>query len=207
MRGETKTLLRVMWSTWRFRRICDFMDEGNAFTRVPPQFAAPSASSQPSHHRRCPRALSLRRSLPSQRIATGETRHAHAECTKRPNSSQPRRRSRTHSAALHAHGFAAESRPRIPAVFRRPSNGNTKSPESSIRRSRTLPPLYGGSQHRSGRTHINIARIARQVRTTHAPLAAKGRPVRTAKMALRCRPRTPPFPQLGGEAAPIQIIA
>ena len=88
------------------------MDEGNAFTRVPPQFAAPSASSQPSHHRRCPRALSLR-SLPSQRIATGETRHAHAGCAKSTNASQPRRRSRTHFAALHAHGFAAESRPRI----------------------------------------------------------------------------------------------
>ena len=55
----------------------------------------------------------LRRSLPSQRIATGETRHAHAGCAKSTNASQPRRRSRTHFAALHAHGFAAESRPRL----------------------------------------------------------------------------------------------
>ena len=56
---------------------------------------------------------------------------------------------------------------------------NTKGHESSIRRSRTLPSLCGGSQQRSGRTHTYIARIARQVRTTHAPLAAKGRPTRT----------------------------
>ena len=68
---------------------------------------------------------------------------------------------------------------RIPAGFRRPSNGNTKGHESSIRRSRTLPSLCGGSQQRSGRTHTYIARIARQVRTNHAPLAAKGRPMRT----------------------------
>jgi hypothetical protein len=68
---------------------------------------------------------------------------------------------------------------RIPARFRRPSNGNTKGHESSIRRPRTLPSLCGGSQQRSGRTHTYIARIARQVRTTHAPLAANGRPMRT----------------------------
>ena len=43
----------------------------------------------------------------------------------------------------------------------------------------TLPPLCGGSQQRSGRTHTFIARIARQVRTTHAPLAANGRPMRS----------------------------
>ena len=35
-----------------------------------------------------------------------------AECAKRPNASQPRRRSRTHFAALHTHGFTAERRPR-----------------------------------------------------------------------------------------------
>jgi len=70
---------------------------------------------------------------------------------------------------------------RIPAGFRRPSNGNTKGHESSIRRSRTLPPLYGSSQLLGGRTHMYHARIARQVRATLAPLAAKGRPMRTSK--------------------------
>ena len=59
--------------------------------------------------RLCP----LRRSLPSQRIATGQTRDTHAECAKRPNASQPRRRSRTHFTAMHTHGFATERRPRI----------------------------------------------------------------------------------------------
>ena len=58
---------------------------------------------------------------------------------------------------------------------------NTKGHESSIRRSRTLPPLRGGSQQRSGCADIYIARIARQVRSAHAPLAAKGRPMRTPK--------------------------
>ena len=54
------------------------------------------------------------------------------------------------------------------------SNGKTKSHESSIR---TLPPLCGGSQQRGGRTHVHHARIARQVWATHAPLAAKRRPM------------------------------
>ena len=68
------------------------------------------------YSRLCP----LRRSLPSQRIATGQARDAHAECAKRPNASQPRRRSGTHFAALHTNGFAAESRPhtgRIPTAI------------------------------------------------------------------------------------------
>jgi len=67
--------------------------------------------------RLCP----LRRSLPSQRIAPGQTRHTHAECVKRTNASQPRRRGRTHFAALHTHDLAAESRPhtcRIPTAIR-----------------------------------------------------------------------------------------
>ena len=58
---------------------------------------------------------------------------------------------------------------------------NTKGHESSIRRSRTLPPLYGSSQLLGGRAHMYHARNARQIRATHAPLAAKGRPMRTAK--------------------------
>ena len=58
---------------------------------------------------------------------------------------------------------------------------NTKGHESSIRRSRTLPPLYGSSQLLGGRAHMYHARNARQVRATLAPLAANGRPMRTAK--------------------------
>ena len=81
--------------------------------------------------RLCP----LRRSLSSLRIATGQTRHTHAECTKHPNASQPRRRSRTHFVALHTHGFAAESRPhtcRIPTAIqwqtRRVTNRPSEDP-------------------------------------------------------------------------------
>jgi hypothetical protein len=69
------------------------------------------------YSRLCP----LRRSLPSQRIAPGQTRHTHAECVNSTNASQPRRRGRTHFAALHTHDLAAESRPRtcrIPAAIR-----------------------------------------------------------------------------------------
>ena len=58
---------------------------------------------------------------------------------------------------------------------------NTKGHESSIRRSRTLPPLRGGSQLLGGRAHMYHARIACQIRATLAPLAAKGRPMRTSK--------------------------
>ena len=58
---------------------------------------------------------------------------------------------------------------------------NTKGHESSIRRSRTLPPLYGSSQLLGGRAHMYHARNARQIRATLAPLAAKGRPMRTPK--------------------------
>jgi hypothetical protein len=59
------------------------------------------------------RLFPLRRSLSSQRIATGQKRHTDAECTKCPNASHPRCRRRTHFAALPAYGFAAERRPRI----------------------------------------------------------------------------------------------
>jgi len=84
---------------------------------------------------------------------------------------------------------------------------NTKGHESSIRRSRTLPPLYGGSQLLGGRAGMYHARIARQVRATLAPLAAKGRPMRTAKSRFAVAHGRPRAPQLGAEAAPIQIIA
>ena len=50
-----------------------------------------------------------------------QTQVPKAERTKRPNASQPRRRSRTHFVALHMHGFAAERRPhpcRIPTAIR-----------------------------------------------------------------------------------------
>ena len=113
---------------------------------------------------RCSRLCPLRRSLSSQQIATGETRHAHAECTKRPNASQPRRRSRTHFAAMHTHGFVAESRTRsrrIPTAIqgqtRRVTNRPSEDPGPCRRCAAVLSsaadaPLYHtlGSHAKSG---------------------------------------------------------
>ena len=64
-----------------------------------------------------------------------QTQVPKAERTKRPNASQPRRRSRTHFVALHMHGFAAERRPhpcRIPTAVqwqtRRVTNRPSEDP-------------------------------------------------------------------------------
>ena len=133
---------------------------------------------------RCSRLCPLRRSLSSQRIASGQdapsTRpkgraHETPERVALPPSQPHAVRSAT-CAWLHRGGLVADP----PNSDGHPM-ANTKGHESCIRRSRTLPSLCGGSQHRNGRTHIYIARIARQVRSAHAPLAAKGRPMRTSK--------------------------
>jgi hypothetical protein len=123
------------------------------------------------------RLFPLRRSLSSQRIATGQKRHTDAECTKCPNASHPRCRRRTHFAALPAYGFAAERRPRIREI---PTAIQWQHEESRIVNP-MIPDFAAGSQQRSGRTHIHHARIARQVRSAHAPLAGKGRHMRTPK--------------------------
>jgi hypothetical protein len=49
---------------------------------------------------------------------------------------------------------------------------------------RTLPPQRGRSQRRVGCSDLYVARIARQVRVSHAPLAAKGHLIPTAKWLL-----------------------
>ena len=156
------------------------------------------------YSRLCP----LRRSLPSQRIATGQTRDAHAECAKRPNASQPRRRSGTHFAAVHTNGFAAERRPhtcRIPTAIR------CRHEESQIVNP-MIPDLAAAARWLAAarRTHSHIYRSDRTPVPVCACAARREGPShadRDIEMALRCRPRTPATPQLGGEAAPIQIIA
>jgi hypothetical protein len=107
------------------------------------------------YSRLCP----LRRSLPSHRIATGETRHTHAECAKRPNASPPRRRGRTHFAALHTHGLAAESRPRIRRI---PTAIQWQHEESRIVNP-MIPDLAAAVQRLSAaqRTQPHIARSDR----------------------------------------------
>jgi hypothetical protein len=49
---------------------------------------------------------------------------------------------------------------------------------------RTLPPQRGRSQQRGGCSDLYVARIARQVRASHAPLAAKSHLIPTAKWLL-----------------------
>jgi hypothetical protein len=131
--------------------------------------------------RLCP----LRRSLPSQRIATGQTRNTHAECAKRPNASQPRRRSRTHFTAMHTHGFATERRPRIrriPTAIRwqheasRIVNPMIPDLAAAVRRlsaSQRMHPHMFCSDRTPGPVCARAAR--REAR------AAKGRPMRTPK--------------------------
>ena len=129
-----------------------------------------------------------------------------AECTKRPNASQPRRHSRTHFTALHGHGFAAESRPhtcRIPTAIQWKHEGSRivhpKIPDLAVAARR-----FSAAQ----RTHPYITRSDRTLSPGHACAARRKRPSHAdGEIALRCRPRTPPSPQLGAEAAPIQIIA
>ena len=107
------------------------------------------------YSRLCP----LRRSPPSQRIATGEARHTHAECVKSTNPSQPRRRSRTHFAALHTHDLAAESRPRIRWI---PTAMQWQHEESRIVNP-MIPDLAAAAQRLSAaqRMHLRIARSDR----------------------------------------------
>ena len=239
-----------------------------------------------------------------------------AECTKRPNASQPRRHSRTHFTALHGHGFAAERRPHTCRILtaiqwqpRRVTNRQSDDPGPCRRCAAALScsadaPLYHtlGSHAKSGprlrrspqtavpcgrRNRASLSpteapeptawrrgsaypdhrlqgwnrvasprrdggipagvrrpsdgkhegsrivnpkipdlavaawRLAASQRTrphiyrsdgTPGPVCAcasrrEGPSHADTEMALRCRPRTPATPQLGGEAAPIQIIA
>jgi hypothetical protein len=152
------------------------------------------------------RLFPLRRSLSSHRIATGQKRHTDAECTKCPNASHPRCRRRTHFAALPAYGFAAERRPRIREI---PTAIQWQHEESRIVNP-MIPDFAAAARRLSAaqRMHPHTSRSDR----TPSPVCAcatrrEGPSHADTEMALRCRPRTPPTPQLGVEAAPIQIIA
>ena len=96
---------------------------------------------------------------------------------------------------------------RIPAGFRRPSDGKH---EASRIVNPMIPDLAVAARRLSAarRTHPHISRSDRTLSPGHACAARRKRPSHAdTDMALRCRPRTPPSPQLGAEAAPIQIIA
>jgi len=96
---------------------------------------------------------------------------------------------------------------RIPARFRRPSNG--KHEGSRIVHPK-IPDLAVAARRLSAarRTRPHVSRSDRTPSPGHASAARRKEPSHAdGEIALRCRQRTPPSPQLGAEAAPIQIIA
>jgi hypothetical protein len=91
---------------------------------------------------------------------------------------------------------------RIPAGFRRPSNG--KHEGSRIVHPK-IPDLAAAVRRLSAarRTGPHVSRSERTPSPGHACAARRKRPSHEdGEIALRCRPRTPPSPQLGAEAAP-----
>jgi len=114
--------------------------------------------------------------------------------------------SRSSPARLEPSGFAAERRPhtcRIPTAIR------WQHEESRIVNP-MIPDLAVAARRLSAaqRTHPHIYRSDRTPGPDCACAARREGPSHAdTEMALRCRPRTPPTPQLGAEAAPIQIIA
>ena len=96
---------------------------------------------------------------------------------------------------------------RIPAEIRRPSDG--KHEGSRIVHPK-IPDLAAAARWLAAarRTHPHIYRSDRTPSPVCACAARRKVPSHADReIALRCRPRTPATPQLGGEAAPIQITA
>jgi hypothetical protein len=90
--------------------------------------------------------------------------------------------------------------------FRRPSNG--KHEGSRIVHPK-IPDLAAAVRRLSAarRTRTHVSRSDHTPSPSHACAARhKGPSHADGEIALRCRPRTPPSPQLDAEAAPIQII-
>jgi hypothetical protein len=130
-------------------------------------------------------------------------RTAHAECAKRPSASPPRRRSRAHFAAMQMHGFAAENRPRIRRI---PTAIQLARRRVTNRRSE---PCRRCAAARSSAVDAltYIARVARQVWATHAPLAVKSRPMQQADGAsLSPTDATKPTAWRRGSAHPDHLI-
>ena len=92
------------------------------------------------------------------------------------------------------------------AEFRRPSNG--KHEGSRIVHPK-IPDLAAAVRRLSAarRTRPHVSRSERTPSPGQACAARRKGPSHAdGEMALRCRPRTPPIPQLGTEAAPVHII-
>ena len=86
----------------------------------------------------------------------------------------------------HRHSYRGASRfPKIPdlAVAARRLSASQRMHPHIYRSDRTADPVCACAARREGPSHADI------------------------EMAIRCRPRTPPTPQLGAEAAPVRIVA
>ena len=140
-------------------------------------------------------------------MRTAKSRFAVAHGRQKPRSlAQRQHPSGSSHERLEPSGFAAESWPhpcRIPTAIR-------WQHEASRIVNPMIPDLAAAARRlaASQRTHPHIYRSDRTPGPVCACAARREGPSHAdIEMALRCRPRTPATPQLGGEAAPIQIIA
>ena len=166
---------------------------------------APTCITLGTHARSGPR---MRRSL-QRAVPCGRRNGATLSPTNAPEPTAWRRGSAYPDHRLRGRIRVASPRRdgRIPAGFRRPSDG--KHEESKIVNP-MIPDLAVAARRlaASQRTHPHIYRSDRTPGPVCACAARREGPSHAdTEMALRCRPRTPATPQLGGEAAPIQIIA
>ena len=165
---------------------------------------APTYISLGSHARS---GLRMRRS-PRRAVPCGHRNGASLSATDATNPAAWRRGSAHPDHRMSGWNRVASPRRdgRIPAAFRRPSDGNHEEYQIV---NPMIPDLAAAARRFSAaqRTHPHTYRSDR----TPGPVCAcasrrEGPSHADIEMALRCRPRTPATPQLGGEAAPIQII-
>ena len=166
---------------------------------------APSYITLGSHAKSGPR---LRRS-PQTAVPCGRRNRASLSPTEAPEPTAWRRGSAYPDHCLRGWNRVASPRRvgRIPAGFRRPSDGKH---EGSRIVHPMIPDLAAAVRRLSAarRTRPHVSRSDRTPSPGHACAARRKRPSHAdGEIALRCRPRTPATPQLGAEAAPIRIIA
>ena len=165
---------------------------------------APTYVSLGSHAKSGP---PMRRS-PRRAVPCGHRNGASLSATDASNSAAWRRGSTHPDHRMRGRKRVASPRRfgRIPAGFRRPSNG--KHEGSRIVHPK-IPDLAAAVRRLSAArwTRPHVSRSDRTPSLGRVCAACRKRPSHAdGEIALRCRPRTPPSPQLGGEAASIQII-
>ena len=167
---------------------------------------APTCITLGSHARS---GLRMRRS-PQSAVPCGPRNRASLSATYASNPAAWRRGSAHPDHRLRGWNRVASPRRvgRIPAGFRRP-DVRWQHEASRIVHPK-IPDLAAAVRQLSAarRTHPHIYRSDRTPGPVCACAARREGPSHAdIEMALRCRPRTPATTQLGGEAAPIQIIA